>query len=121
MDWQIRGLNISLSKPLKKHTESKLIAPLRKFKNAVNKVVIRFQDADLANHHSEVSAKALVILSNGRVIEIEQTNRNYYDAINQLADRIKLNVSKNLNKQRDKQRRASTRRVGNLFKRRSSN
>ena len=115
MKWQIRGINIHLSKALKTHTINKLINPLNKFTKSINKIIVRFNDMDLTNRKSEVCAKAMVILNNGHVIEIEQKNHNYYDAINQLADRIKLNVTKNLNKQRDKHRRAATRRIGNLF------
>ncbi|QQE12307.1 ribosome-associated translation inhibitor RaiA [Planctomycetota bacterium] len=118
MYWQIRGTNIRISNALKQHTESKLIKPLGKFASAVNKIVVRFSDVDLSNRKSEIKAKALVVLNNGRIIEIEQKDHDYYSAINHLADRIKLNVTKSVSKQRDKQRRAGIRRIGNILKKR---
>ncbi|WP_432797226.1 HPF/RaiA family ribosome-associated protein [Poriferisphaera sp. WC338] len=101
----VRGTNIRISKPLKDYTEKKLIQPLKKLTHHVRSVTVRFTDEDLSNQHSPVYAKALVILSTGKVIEVEQKNLSYYDAVNQLADRMKHVVLKNVDKLRDRRRR----------------
>ena len=100
----VRGTNIRISKPLKDYTEKKLIQPLKKLTKHVRSVTVRFTDEDLSNHNSPVYAKALVILSTGKVLEVEQKNFSYYDAVNKLADRMKHVVAKNVDRMREHRR-----------------
>jgi len=104
MHWNLSGVNLEVTGAMRRYADKRVVQPLSRLGGHVRSLRLWLRRDGRRQNDQVGEVRAVVTLSNGQVVAINEQDRCYYSALDLVADRVKETVRRRVERRQTRKR-----------------